>query len=293
VLFRSSQITTFKTAGAESFSIQANSEARFTGNIMPSANVTYGLGSNSRRWKDLWLSGTTLYMGNIIIKETASNTISFFGPDGTTPAVLSANGSSLIGVDATSITAGTSNVKVYSSSNIAVTVGGTANTVVFSSTAITHSGSILPSANGSANIGSTVLQYNTIHAKATSAQYADLAENYSADAEYAPGTVLHFGGEAEVTVCNEDMCRRVAGVVTTNPAYLMNSGLTGTVAAIALQGRVPCRVTGTVRKGDMMVSAGNGMARAEADPTVGSVIGKSLQDFDGGTGVIEVVIGRV
>ena len=289
-----SQITTFRTAGNESFSIQANSEARFTGNIMPSANVTYGLGSNSRRWKDLWLSGTTLYMGNIVIKETAGNTIAFFGPDGTTPAVLSANGSSLIGVDATSITAGTSNVKVYSSSNIAVTVGGTANTVVFSSTAITHSGSILPSANGSANIGSTVLQYNTIHAKATSAQYADLAENYASDDVYPPGTVLEFGGVSEVTLAS-NATARVAGVVSTNPAYLMNSAYEGAgkVVSIALQGRVPCLVKGQVRKGDMMISAGNGYARADANPKMGTVIGKSLENFDGTEGVIEVVIGRL
>ena len=288
-----SQITTFKTAGVERFSIQANGTSRFTGNVEPSANITYSLGSNTNRWKDLWLSGTTLYLGNIIVKETAGNTIAFYGPDGNTPATLSANGSSLIGVDATSITAGTSNVKVFSSSNIAVTVGGAANTVVFSSTAITHSGSILPSANGTANIGSTVLQYNTIHAKATSAQYADLAENYAADAEYEAGTVLEFGGVAEVTLSETVMSTRVAGVVSTNPAYLMNNSLTGIKAPIALQGRVPCKVVGPVRKGDMMVSAGNGAAQAATAPVIGSVIGKSLENFDGTLGVIEVAVGRV
>ena len=288
-----SQIIKFETAAVESFSIQANATSRFTGNVEPSANITYSLGSNTNRWKDLWLSGTTLYLGNIIVKETAGNTIAFYGPDGSTPATLSANGSSLIGVDATSITAGTSNVKVFSSSNIAVTVGGTANTVVFSSAAMTHSGSILPSANGTANIGSTVLQYNTIHAKATSAQYADLAENYAADAEYEAGTVLEFGGVAEVTLSETVMSTRVAGVVSTNPAYLMNNSLTGIKAPIALQGRVPCKVVGPVRKGDMMVSAGNGAAQAATAPVIGSVIGKSLENFDGTEGVIEVVVGRV
>ena len=288
-----SQIIKFETAAVESFSIQANATSRFTGNVEPSANLTYSLGSSTNRWKDLWLSGTTLYLGNIIVKETAGNTIAFYGPDGSTPATLSANGSSLIGVDATSITAGTSNVKVFSSSNIAVTVGGTANTVVFSSTAMTHSGSILPSANGTANIGSTVLQYNTIHAKATSAQYADLAENYAADAEYEAGTVLEFGGVAEVTLSETVMSTRVAGVVSTNPAYLMNNSLTGIKAPIALQGRVPCKVVGPVRKGDMMVSAGNGAAQAATAPVIGSVIGKSLENFDGAEGVIEVVVGRV
>ena len=75
-------------------------------------------------------------------------------------------------------------------------------------------------------------------------------------------------------------------------SYLMNSDLQGVTAAVAFQGRVPCRVVGTVRKGDMMVSAGNGAARAEANPKIGSVIGKALANFDGETGVIEVVVGR-
>lgn len=125
------------------------------------------------------------------------------------------------------------------------------------------------------------------------ATYADLAENYQADAEYAPGTVLEFGGEFEVTVA-EDSTRRVAGVVSSNPAYVMNSELTGMyVTPLALQGRVPCKVRGKVQKGDMMVSAGSGFARAEYSPILGSIIGKALQNFDGVEGVIEVVVGRL
>ena len=128
---------------------------------------------------------------------------------------------------------------------------------------------------------------------ATSAQYADLAEKYEADAEYAPGTVLHFGGDKEVTVCDTDHCTRTAGVVSTAPAYRMNDGLEAEFTAmVALTGRVPCKVKGPVRKGDMMVSAGNGFARAEANPKVGAVIGKSLENFDGEEGLIEVVVGK-
>ena len=74
----------------------------------------------------------------------------------------------------------------------------------------------------------------------------------------------------------------------------MNSGQTGdNVVAVALTGRVPCRVTGTVRKGDLMVSAGDGRACANNGAAVGTVIGKALADFDGADGVIEVVVGRV
>ena len=149
-------------------------------------------------------------------------------------------------------------------------------------------------ANGVGNIGNATTYFNTVFAKATSAQYADLAEKYTADAEYTSGTVLSFGGAQEVTVTLIDADHRVAGVVSTNPATIMNAGLIGEhVATVALTGRVPCSVTGTVRKGDSMVSAGNGAARAETNPAVSTVIGKSLEDFDGESGMIEIVVGRV
>jgi filamentous hemagglutinin len=147
--------------------------------------------------------------------------------------------------------------------------------------------------NGVGNIGSATTYFNTIFAKATSAQYADLAEKYEADAEYAPGTVLAFGGDKEVTLSTEAGSTRVAGVVSTNPSYIMNAGLTAEhVAMVALQGRVPCRVVGPVAKGDMMVAAGNGAARVDNSARAGSIIGKALENFDGAEGTIEVVIGR-
>lgn len=147
--------------------------------------------------------------------------------------------------------------------------------------------------DGVGNIGQADNAFDTVFATATSAQYADLAEKYTADADLEPGTVVHFGGDAEVTMCDADHCTKVAGVVSTDPAYRMNDGLDSQhTAMVALTGRVPCKVTGTVAKGDMMVSAGNGMARAEADPKVGSVIGKALEAHEGGEGVIEVVVGK-
>jgi hypothetical protein len=139
----------------------------------------------------------------------------------------------------------------------AITVNSTSGV-----TAIANGGT-----NGIGNIGTSSTGFNTVFAKSTSAQYADLAECYIADAAYAPGTVIDFGGDNEVTLSVTDASRRVAGVVTTNPAYLMNSHLEAEfVAAIALQGRVPTLVQGLIVKGDTMVSAGNGRARAEADP---------------------------
>jgi hypothetical protein len=125
------------------------------------------------------------------------------------------------------------------------------------------------------------------------ATYADLAEYYEADAHYEPGTVLAFGGNKEVTIA-EDGTSRVAGIVSTNPAYVLNTACKGDhIVALALQGRVPCKVRGNIKKGDMMVSAGNGYARPSPSPTVGTIIGKSLENFDGIEGVIEVAVGRL
>jgi hypothetical protein len=255
-----------------------------TGNLVPTANVTYDLGTTTARWKDLYLSGTSLYLGNVIMKASTGNSIAFFQPDGTTPATIASSS-----IDTSQIFSGTSSVAVVSSGgNIRANVGGA--TIVN----ITSAGIENGQANGVGNIGTATTYFNTVFAKATSAQYADLAEMYEADQIIEPGTVVCFGGSKEVTMCAEDACRRVAGVVSTNPSYLMNSGQTGDhVVPVALQGRVPVKVTGLVRKGDMMVATSNGRARAEADPAVGSVIGKALADFDGQDGVIEVVIGRV
>jgi len=150
--------------------------------------------------------------------------------------------------------------------------------------------------NGNAvgNIGSASNYFNTVFAQATSALYADLAENYLADAEYAPGTVVSFGGYAELTLSIQDQDPTVAGIVSTNPAYHMNSGLEGEfVTPLTLSGRVPCLVQGPVTAGSMMVSAGNGRARAEKNPAMGTVIGKAINSFDGDIGVIEIVVGRV
>jgi hypothetical protein len=121
-----------------------------------------------------------------------------------------------------------------------------------------------------------------------------LAEVYSADATYPTGTVVSFGGEHEVTVTVVDNDSRIAGVISEKPSYLMNNGLTADHrAVVALTGRVPTLVVGPVRKGDMMVSAGNGRAQACATPKMGTVIGKSLEDFGQTLGTIEIVVGRV
>jgi len=126
------------------------------------------------------------------------------------------------------------------------------------------------------------------------ATYADLAEYYEADQEYEVGTVLIFGGEKEITTTQVHMDHRVAGVVSETAAYLMNEGCPGIKTAIALQGRVPVKVIGVVKKGDLLVSAGKpGYAIASSSPKPGTIIGKALANKDtADEGIVEVAVGR-
>lgn len=134
---------------------------------------------------------------------------------------------------------------------------------------------------------------------ATSAQYADLAEYYSSDAEYEPGTVLKIGGEAEVTQTTTAFCPDVFGVVSTDPAYLMNSNLGGTRVAVALEGRVPVKVIGQVKKGQRLLSSEEpGVARAPTDYEMQEymdwyrIVGRALEDkTTEGIGLVEVAVG--
>lgn len=158
--------------------------------------------------------------------------------------------------------------------------------------------SLMPIRDTAINLGHINYRWKNTYSEffvglASQAQYADLAENYSADSDYEPGTILMFGGKNEVTLA-EKLTKKVAGIVSTSPAYLMNMQLSSEfVTPLALQGRVPCKVIGPIKKGDMLVSAGNGYAMSEENPEIGTVIGKSLEDFDGLEGIIEVVVGRL
>ena len=133
---------------------------------------------------------------------------------------------------------------------------------------------------------------------ATSAQYADLAENYLADSAYNAGTVVEFGGNTEVTISSISHSTAVAGIVSTAPAYLMNSHLEGEhVVAVALTGRVPCAVQGPVKKGTVLVSGivpGTAMAIDSLKFEPGCVIGKSMSTIETAEiKPIEVAVGRL
>ena len=158
-------------------------------------------------------------------------------------------------------------------------------------------------AAGAANvisIGSSTNWFSTVYGsifngKAITAQYADLAENYASDSDYAPGTVVVFGGDAEVTISVASHDPRIAGVISTNPAYHMNHGAEG--LPVALQGRVPCQVLGPVAKGDRVVSSDIPGVAQRLDKTLyepGCIIGKALESIDvAEIRTIEVVVGRV
>lgn len=149
-------------------------------------------------------------------------------------------------------------------------------------------------AGGASNVGIITGNWRLSAGSRLMATYSDLAEYYAGDELIEPGTVVEFGGSNEVTVSMDPMSTRIAGVVTTEPAYVMNADIDCEFPiALALQGRVPCKVVGEIRKGDIMVSAGNGHAMACSQPTLGSILGKSLEDFSGAVGVIEIAVGRL
>ena len=247
-----------------------------TGTITTTANITGG---------NVLTGGLVSVTGNVTVGNVLTG--------GLVSATGTITGSSHLGT-VVSASGNVTGGNVLTGGLLSVTGNITAGNLSVSTGTVTVGNIVNGGTSAVGNIGSTTVPFNTIFAKATSAQYADLAENYLADAVYAAGTVVSFGGDLEITASTADSDTRVAGVVSTNPSYLMNGGLVGdNVVAVALTGRVPCRVTGVVRKGDLMVSNGDGTARAEANPAVGTVIGKALADFDGVTGVVEVVVGRV
>jgi hypothetical protein len=153
-------------------------------------------------------------------------------------------------------------------------------------------GWIMPTANVSQNLGSSTNWWNLIYGESIHAQYADLAENYAADSNYAPATVVVFGGEQEITTTTTYADTRVAGVISSNPAYLMNAASAG--LPVALRGRVPVQVLGPVSKGDLLVTStqpGFAQSVGQVNSFGAAVFAKSLQtDGRNGQKIIEAVI---
>lgn len=159
----------------------------------------------------------------------------------------------------------------------------------------TYTGNIMPLANAVGNIGSVGSEYNVVHARALQALYADLAERFEADEPLEAGTVVEIGGVKEITRAVTELSDKVFGVISTSAAFLMNGGAgpTETHPAVAVQGRVPVKVIGKITKGDRLVSAGNGLARAahSDEITAFNVIGRALEDkYSIEEGTIEAIV---
>jgi hypothetical protein len=183
--------------------------------------------------------------------------------------------------------------------SIGVNVGGTptpALSIVGTTGVVGVLGiSNLNAGNGVGNIGSSSNYFNRLFATATTALYADVAERFASDQEYAPGTVVELGGTAEITRSNTDLSDNVFGVISTQAAYLMNGGAGSDVThpPVAMTGRVPVLVTGIVRKGDRLVSAGNGLARAAqpGEATAFNTVGRALHDkLEDSQGTVEAIV---
>ena len=247
-----------------------------------------------RRGTEAQNNAFTGALGEMTIDTTSGtmrvhNGVTAGGSNIATVAYVTAQISTL---DATKIYSGNSNVSI-GSSNGPINFYVNANAIM----RVTASGLENSQGNGVGNIGNSSVYFNTVFAKATSAQYADLAEMYVADAVYEPGTLLDFGGNHEVTATTTSHSTAVAGIVSTNPSYLMNATQTGNhVVAVALVGRVPCRVIGTFNKGDRLVASditgvATGLDMLKYQP--GCIIGKALEAYDSTeVGTVEVAVGR-
>ena len=235
----------------------------------------------------------------------------FFYANGS--SVSSVIGSAVTGGLATSITlAGTSGTGSVTIGNTLTFAGGYGVTATASGATITvgtpqdlqttaspqfagmtMTGAIVPTGNVAVDLGSATHWWNNVYGGAIRAVYADLAENYAGDQEYEPGTVLIFGGDQEVTECTQYCDARVAGAVSTNPAYLMNGALENGVP-VALRGRVPVKVIGPVTKGDLLVTSETPGHAVAVSPNVNyglAVFAKAIQNkTDSDPGIIEAVI---
>jgi hypothetical protein len=252
-----------------------NSTVHTVGNIIVNNKLVGIASSDNTAFNPIGSSFTTIYPGlnlstGLFVQGNAITT-SLFAPAATI--------ASLSGTNATF----TGNVTFSGNVNMPQVA-----TQVFTS-------NVVPAANLTYNLGSPTVWWNNIYGTSIHAQYADLAERFEADATYEPGTVVELGGAAEITAAIEELSETVFGVISTKAAFVMNgtAGTDETHPPVAVQGRVPVKVIGKVRKGDRLVSAGNGKARAgtKAEINTWNVIGRSLENKDTlNEGTVEAVV---
>jgi hypothetical protein len=274
------------------------SDATLSGNIVVGVNNRYSIGASGGYLKNIYANtivGNITTIGNLEVgNANITGTATISNTTNLVPYVM--------GSGALYVAGGMSVAKdvlmggnLYVANIISQTSGildgwGT----VRAGNLIVAGGTITPTANLTQDIGSVTNWWNTIYGVSAQAKYADLAERYRADAEYPSGTVVVFGGEYEITVSTKEHDPAVAGVISSDPAYLMNAAAEG--LPVALQGRVPCQVQGPIRKGELVVSSSvPGVAQRFIKEQFehGCIIGKSLENINDDTiKTIEVVVGR-
>jgi hypothetical protein len=287
----------FNVGGTSNVMVLATTGAIVTGLSTPSiehtgSNAVGNIGSSSNYFNRLFVTGISYGSG------TVSGTGNITGGNILTSGLVSATGN-IIGANfignvippaggAVSTTGNITGGNILTSGLVSATGNIIGNVLSISS--IEHTGS-----NAVGNIGSSSNYFNRLFATATTALYADVAERFAADEELAPGTVVELGGTAEITRSQQDLSENVFGVISTRAAYLMNGGAgeDHTHPPVAMTGRVPVQVIGVVRKGDRLVSAGSGVARAAqpGEATAFNVIGRALVDKPTAeSGTIEAIV---
>ena len=275
--------------------------ASVTGNVIGGNLVTLGLANVAS------LSATAnVNAGNLRTTGLISATGNITSAANISGTYILGNGSQLTGISAavsvSKISNGTSEANIGAAGgNANISIGGTSNVVVFTTgtayfiSDISVSGIQKIGSNAVGNIGSSSNYFNQVFATATTALYADVAERFAADEVLEPGTVVELGGTKEITRSTQDLSENVFGVISTRPAYTMNGGAgeNDTHPPVAMTGRVPVKCVGVVRKGDRLVSAGDGVARAArpGEATAFNVIGRSLENkHTDNIGAIEAIV---
>jgi hypothetical protein len=277
------------------------------GQVSAIGNVTGGNVITSSLVQGATLSATAnVQAGNLRTAGQVSATGNITSAANIAGSFILGNGSQLtglsLGVSVTKIENGTSEGFINApNGNIAFTVAGTANVLTLTTGTAFFLGNVSTigiektGTNAIGNIGSSSNYFNRVFATATTALYADVAERFAADELLEPGTVVELGGTKEITRSQQDLSENVFGVISTRPAYTMNGGAgeDDTHPPVAMTGRVPVKCVGTVRKGDRLVSAGDGFARAAqpGEATAFNVIGRSLDNkHTAELGTIEAIV---
>jgi hypothetical protein len=222
---------------------------------------------------------------------TGHNLDFFANVSGTPTRLLTVGGDGTVKITANTALGSTTSVatkKYVDDSITGLGLGGSGGNTTFGA-------NLVPTANLTYNLGSTTAWWNNIYGTSIHAQYADVAERFEADAVISPGTVVELGGAKEITAVVSELSENILGVISTKAAYLMNSGAgsDSTHPPVAVSGRVPVRVIGPIKKGDRLVSAGNGLARAGARTEISpwNVIGRALTSkTTAGEGIIEATV---